>query len=145
MLSSLQLSLGNAAVTVTAIKHVSSGFCAGTWLAAYMQRPESGTFFTGDDECSSAPTELAMSFTGAWIWPGVVPKLCRVTRLSNIPTILYARGHFENINYVEVSCLLSASGFLLTPKVLDGPQHLGQAVSGTQTGGSFYIQELEQG
>ena len=65
---------GHAVVTAKATKHMSSSLCADAWLAEYVQEPESGKYFTGDDECSSASTELAMGFAWTLIWPRVVPK-----------------------------------------------------------------------
>ena len=53
---------------------MSSRLCADAWLAEYMQEPESGKYFTGDDECSPALTELVMGFAWTLIWPRVVPK-----------------------------------------------------------------------
>lgn len=77
--------LGNAVVTVKATKHMSSRLCADTWLAEYMQEPESGKFFTGDDECFSVPTESAMGFAWALIWPRVVTESVQSDMTVQLP------------------------------------------------------------
>lgn len=138
--------LGNVLVTVKATKHMSSRLCADTWLAEYMQEPESGKFFSWRWWMLFCPhrigngTYLGLNLTLSCSWKHTEWHV----HFPNFPTTRYACGHSENINCVEVpssSCLR----VLVDSKSSDGSQHLGQTLSGTWASSSFCIPELGWG
>lgn len=114
--------LGNVLVTVKATKHMSSRLCADTWLAEYMQEPESGKFFSWRWWMLFCPTELAMGLTWALIWPWAVPGSIQndtYTSLTSLPHGMPV-GTLR-ILIVWKFLLPPALGSLLIPKAPMGP------------------------
>lgn len=124
--------LENAAVTVKATKHMSSRLCADTWLAEYMQEPESGRFFSWRWWMLFCPHRignglyLGLNLTQSCPWKRAEWHV----HFPNFPTLWYACGHSENVNCVEVlssSCLR----VLVASESSVGSQHLDR-LSGTE-------------